>query len=66
MFDKINVNGDNTHPVYKFCKQAFPGRVTWNFSGKFFIDKNGVPVARANDNWDEIEQIVQKLTESKQ
>lgn len=61
MFDKINVNGDDTHPVYKFLKSAFPGRITWNFSGKFFVDANGIPRARANDNWNEIEQIVQKL-----
>jgi len=61
MFDKVNVNGSNTHPVFKWLKESFPGRVTWNFSGKFFVDHNGIPRARANDNFDEIEQVIQKL-----
>ena len=29
---KIDVNGDNTHPVYKFLKTCFPGDITWNFA----------------------------------
>ncbi len=65
MFDKINVNGNDTHPIYSWLKQSYPGRVTWNFSGKFFIDHHGVPRARANDNFDEIEQIIQRLLKIK-
>ena len=45
MFDKIDVNGKNTHPVYLFLKNALPGKITWNFN-KFLLDKNGVPVKR--------------------
>ncbi|CAF1141572.1 unnamed protein product [Adineta ricciae] len=65
MFDKINVNGDDTHPIYAWLKQTYPGRVTWNFSGKFFVDHHGVPRARANDNYEEIEQIIQRLLKEK-
>lgn len=61
---RINVNGGNTHPIYEWLKKSFPGRVTWNFSGKFFIDHKGIPRARANDNFKEIDQIVQKLVEA--
>jgi glutathione peroxidase len=42
---KIEVNGDNTHPVYKYLKQGAPGilgskRIKWNFT-KFLIAKDG-------------------------
>lgn len=66
MFNKINVNGDETHPIYSWLKQSYPGRVTWNFSGKFLIDHRGVPRARANDNYQEIEEIIEKLLKEKQ
>lgn len=49
MFSKIEVNGDNAHPIYKYLKDKLPrffGRnITWNFA-KFLIDRNGVPVKR--------------------
>jgi glutathione peroxidase len=49
MFSKIEVNGNNTHPIYKFLKQQLPGilgnSIKWNFT-KFLIDKNGKPVKR--------------------
>ncbi|KAI5711336.1 hypothetical protein M8J76_008786 [Diaphorina citri] len=35
LFEKINVNGDNAHPL----------AIKWNFT-KFIVDKNGVPVER--------------------
>ena len=31
---QIDVNGPNTHPVYKFLKECFPGDITWNFASK--------------------------------
>ncbi|RYA24010.1 glutathione peroxidase [Malaciobacter halophilus] len=45
MFSKINVNGDETHPLYKFLKSEASGflgteAIKWNFT-KFLIDKNG-------------------------
>ncbi len=49
MFSKINVNGENTHPVYKYLKSELGGllgsSIKWNFT-KFVIDKNGKPVKR--------------------
>ncbi|KAM3200155.1 putative phospholipid hydroperoxide glutathione peroxidase [Capsicum annuum] len=44
IFDKIEVNGENTSPVYKFLKSAKWGllgdNIQWNFA-KFLVDKNG-------------------------
>ena len=49
MFEKIDVNGDDAHPIYKFLTKAAPGLITdsikWNFT-KFLIDKNGNVVKR--------------------
>lgn len=49
MFSKIDVNGENAHPIYKYLKKelkGFPGsEIKWNF-GKFLIDKQGVPFKR--------------------
>jgi glutathione peroxidase len=46
MFSKIDVNGDNTHPLYKYLKSNAKGTmgtadIKWNFA-KFLVDKNGV------------------------
>jgi glutathione peroxidase len=50
MFDKIEVNGPNAHPLFKYLKAKCPdvnGRedVKWNFS-KFLVDRKGNPVKR--------------------
>ena len=49
VFDKINVNGKNAHPLYKYLKKEksgiFGGLIKWNFT-KFLIDKNGNVVER--------------------
>ena len=49
MFSKIDINGENAHPIYKYLKKelkGFPGsEIKWNF-GKFLIDKQGVPFKR--------------------
>jgi glutathione peroxidase len=49
MFSKIEVNGNNSHPIYKYLKDRLPGfpvkRIKWNFT-KFLIDSNGIPVKR--------------------
>ena len=66
LFDKINVNGNDTHPIYAWLKQSFPGKVTWNFSGKFLIDHKGIPRARANDKYQEIEEIIERLLKEKE
>lgn len=43
LFDKLEVNGANRHPLYSFLsgeKSPFPGEIKWNF-GKFVIGKDG-------------------------
>jgi glutathione peroxidase len=49
MFAKIEVNGDNAHPLYKYLKKKlsglFGGKIKWNFT-KFLVDATGKPVKR--------------------
>ncbi|MGL5649657.1 MAG: glutathione peroxidase [Clostridium sp.] len=49
MFEKIDVNGTNEHPIYKFLKKEQKGLVTskikWNFT-KFLLDSEGNVVKR--------------------
>ncbi len=50
MFEKINVNGDKTHPLYQFLKSQAPGvlgseAIKWNFT-KFLIKKDGTHYKR--------------------
>lgn len=49
MFAKIDVNGENAHPLYKYLKEEKKGllmnNIKWNFT-KFLIDKNGQVVER--------------------
>lgn len=53
MFGKIDVNGENTHPLYRFLKKEKPGllgplgggAIKWNFT-KFLVDRGGHVVAR--------------------
>lgn len=49
IFDKVDVRGENAHPLFKFLtsekKGLFGGSVKWNFT-KFLIDKNGNVVER--------------------
>jgi glutathione peroxidase len=49
MFAKIEVNGANAHPLFKYLKSEKPGllgsSIKWNFT-KFLIDRSGKVVAR--------------------
>ena len=50
LFAKIDVNGSNAHPLYKYLKKEAKGllgteAIKWNFT-KFLVDKNGKVVAR--------------------
>lgn len=50
MFSKIDVNGKNAHPIYKYLKSELKGgilgsSIKWNFA-KFLIDRNGNPYKR--------------------
>jgi len=45
MFEKIDVNGDAAHPLYRWLKQSARGvlgseRIKWNFT-KFLVDRAG-------------------------
>jgi glutathione peroxidase len=50
LFDKIDVNGDNTHPLFTFLKAQAPGilgskSIKWNFT-KFLVNRQGQVVKR--------------------
>ena len=49
MFDKIDVNGDNAHPLYQYLRREKSGllgsSIKWNFT-KFLIDRSGKVVGR--------------------
>ena len=49
MFDKIDVNGANADPIYKYLKSQkkslLGSEISWNFT-KFLIDKEGKVVKR--------------------
>jgi glutathione peroxidase len=49
MFDKIDVNGDNAHPLYRYLKGEKGGllgsAIKWNFT-KFLADRSGKVVGR--------------------
>ncbi|MDO9218055.1 MAG: glutathione peroxidase, partial [Lacisediminimonas sp.] len=45
IFDKVEVNGPNTDPLFAFLKKAAPGllgtsAIKWNFT-KFLVDREG-------------------------
>jgi len=50
MFEKIDVNGEAAHPLYRWLKAEQPGAlgieaIKWNFS-KFLVDREGRAVER--------------------
>jgi glutathione peroxidase len=54
MFSKIEVNGDNAHPLYKYLKSEAKGlmgseKIKWNFT-KFLVDQQGKVVKRYAPN----------------
>lgn len=66
MFSKIDVNGENAHPLYKYLKQKAPGilstqDIKWNFT-KFLVDREGNVVTRyaPATTPDSIEKEIQK------
>ncbi|MGL4772735.1 MAG: glutathione peroxidase [Clostridium sp.] len=68
MFEKIKVNGKDTHPLYKFLKEKKGGllskEIKWNFT-KFIIDKQGQVIERVSPNTNplEMEDTIKKLLE---
>ena len=68
MFDKIDVNGPNAHPLYEYLKSEQPGilgskNIKWNFT-KFLVDKTGkvverfAPMTKPEDIEKSIEQVL--------
>jgi len=49
MFNKIDVNGPNAHPIYLFLRSKLTGllgsSIKWNFT-KFLVGRDGVPLKR--------------------
>ena len=49
MFEKLEVNGNAAHPLFRYLKRELPGvlggRIKWNFT-KFLIDREGRVVDR--------------------
>ena len=59
-YSKIDVNGDNAHPLWNFLKDKQGGLlgkgIKWNFT-KFVVDKEGQPVARFGPMDDPIPKV---------
>jgi glutathione peroxidase len=53
MFSKVEVNGKNAHPLYKWLKKektgVLGGAIKWNFT-KFLVDREGNVVKRYGTN----------------
>ena len=66
MFEKVEVNGAGTDPLYKWLKRETPGSdnadVEWNFA-KFLVGRDGQPVKRFGDKVqpDEIGPEIEEL-----
>lgn len=69
MFQKVDVNGSDAHPLYQFLKSEAKGSlgsaIKWNFT-KFLIDKNGnvierfAPTVKPGKMEDKIKELLKK------
>ena len=68
MFNKVDVNGPNAHPLYDYLKSEQPGilgtkNIKWNFT-KFLVDKSGkvverfAPMTKPEDIQETIEKVL--------
>jgi|SRR5690625_1099710 len=66
MHEKIDVNGEDAHPLYDYLKSSKKGLLTdnikWNFT-KFLVDKNGQVVERFSPKTkpESIEKDIEKV-----
>lgn len=66
MFEKIDVNGENAHPLWKYLKSQQGGTlgsaIKWNFT-KFLIDRQGNVVERFAPTTEpkKLEEDIEKL-----
>ncbi|TMH62876.1 MAG: glutathione peroxidase [Betaproteobacteria bacterium] len=66
LFAKVDVNGDDAAPIYRYLKSAKPGllgteAIKWNFT-KFLVDRGGKVIARfaPNDTPESITADIEK------
>ena len=45
MFAKVDVNGDNSAPIYTWLKESIPGDIGWNFT-KYLVNSAGQVIKR--------------------
>ena len=68
MFAKVEVNGANAHPLYKYLTEKEPGvlgieAIKWNFT-KFLVDREGnivkrfAPITKPESITDEVEKLL--------
>lgn len=57
------VNGSHPHPIVALGKTKFPGRVMWNFDGRYLFNRSGQPCARFSNSStsEEIEAAINQL-----
>jgi len=67
MFSKIEVNGEHTHPLYRYLKSEAKGllgseKIKWNFT-KFLVDRDGKVIKRYAPNTEpkDIEKDIKAL-----
>jgi glutathione peroxidase len=67
LFEKVDVNGANAHPLYQYLTKAAPGilgstAIKWNFT-KFLVDESGKVVKRYGSTTEpkEIERDIEAL-----
>ncbi len=67
MFEKTDVNGDGSHPLYLYLKDQAPGilgttGIKWNFT-KFLVSKDGQSITRfaSADGASKMEEAIKKL-----
>ena len=67
LFAKVDVNGDNAHPLFAHLKQQAPGvlgtkSIKWNFT-KFLVGRDGVVVTRfaPKDKPESLEAAIEAL-----
>ena len=67
LFQKVDVNGKEAHPLFQYLTKAAPGllgteTVKWNFT-KFLVDRNGKVIERYASlaKPEDLEKAIQKL-----
>lgn len=61
--ERSQVNGDDAHPIVQLGKSQFPGKISWNFDGRYVFDRQGNPVDRFGNSAkpEQIEAAIDKV-----